>query len=70
MSSKIFLENPNLSSNEINIEHGHVISNNVAFRQVKVQKKPVQPPFKLRNLKRGSIGSLTVIAYLRDQQRL
>ena len=32
--------------------------------------KTVQPPFKLRNLKWGSVSSLTVIEYLSDQQRL
>ena len=32
--------------------------------------EPVQPPFKLRNLKWGSVSSLTVIEYLSDQQRL
>ena len=32
--------------------------------------EPVQTPFKLRNLKWGSVCSLTVIEYLSDQQRL
>ena len=32
--------------------------------------EPVQTPFKLRNSKRCSVGSLTVIEYSSDEQRL
>ena len=32
--------------------------------------EPVHPPFKLRNFEWGSVSSLTVIEYWRDQQRL
>ena len=32
--------------------------------------EPVQPPFKLRNLKWGSVSSLTVIEFLSERQRL
>ena len=53
------------SSGELSYEPRHEISNNLTDSH-----EPVQPPFKLRNLKWGSVSSLTVIEYLSDQQRL
>ena len=44
-------------------EPGHVISNNVDFLTSVDSDKLVQPPVKLRNSKRGSVSSVTLIEY-------
>ena len=47
-------------------EPRHVISNNMAFLASVDSDEPVQPPFKLRNRKWCSVGSLTFIVHSRE----
>ena len=52
------------------IKPRHEISNNVAFWQVYESDEPMQPPFNFRHSNWCSVSSITVIEYLRGQQRL